>query len=656
MKRFLLSTILIFSLCLAVFFTASRPFVKEGAVAEAGVMDFRGTDFASSVYALAGQWEFYYGEMYTPGDFRSGPMEGGETIDLPGPWLKKGYPRLGYATYRLTVLTDAQEPLLLYVPEIMSSSTIWVNGKELFRAGQVGASPEESITGVRNDILVFPSVGGTTELVIQAANYRMNGSGLFYPMLIGRDTVLLHHVFWQRIAAAAVLGGILLIGIYHLFLFFFRRKERIYLIFSLTCLMAVLRLGMESNGLVQYFRPEGIGFVLSRVFLLLFTLHSLAICLFMLQVFSIRPGRGLRLVYTAGFAVPIIGICLLPYATAVAVMFLVLIPYCVSVVLSVKSGRIGRDPYRLLYLVSMVTFMVYGPVTKTVLEGELYVPGIVPNLFLILSQCVMLSRDYALARSEVERVNENLEHLVEQRTAQLHRANQQLAASQTALREMIANISHDLKTPLTVLNNYLELLGDEGTEASEQERAEYLGIAYHKNLDLQRLIHNLFEVTRLEGGTAVYHIERVSARKLIREAEQKYGDMVRDKGIAFLAEAGEDLTLEIDANKIWSVLDNLIYNALRHTPGGGSISVDIQGDGDTVRIQVKDTGEGIAPEHIPHIFERFYKVSPERGEKDGSSGLGLYIVSTITKAMGGSVEAESVPGEGTVFILTFQGH
>lgn len=616
-------------------------------------MDFTGTDFSSSVYALSGQWEFYYGKMYTPEDFLSGIPKGGETIELPVPWLKIGYPRLGYATYRLTVRTDAEEALLLYIPEIMSSSTVWANGREIFRAGKAGASMEESITGVRNDILVFPS-GGTTELVIQAANYRMNGSGLFYPVLIGRDAVLLHHVFWQRIAVAAVLGGILMIGIYHLFLYFFRHTERIYLIFSLTCLVTVLRLGMESNGLVQYFRPEGIGVVLSRVFLLLFTLHSLSICLFMLQVFSIRPVRLLRLVYTAGFAIPILGVCLLPYATAVSVMFLVLIPYCCSVVLSVKSGRIGRDPYRLLYLGSMVTFMIYGPLTKTILEGELYVPGIVPNLFLILSQCVMLSRDYALARSEVERVNENLEHLVEQRTAQLNRANRQLSASQTALREMIANISHDLKTPLTVLNNYLELLGDDSTVVSDQERAEYLGIAYHKNLDLQRLIHNLFEVTRLEGGTAVYRLEPVSARKLIGEAEQKYGYLVRDKGLTFLAEAEEDLTLEIDAVKIWSVLDNLIYNALRHTPEGGSIGISIRGYEETVRIQVKDTGEGIAAEHLPHIFERFYKVSMERGEKDGSSGLGLYIVRTMTRAMGGSVEAESVLGEGTVFVLTFK--
>ena len=124
-------------------------------------------------------------------------------------------------------------------------------------------------------------------------------------------------------------------------------------------------------------------------------------------------------------------------------------------------------------------------------------------------------------------------------------------------------------------------------------------------------------------------------------------------GLFFTAEADDALKLKIDRNKIWSVLDNLVYNALRHTPEGGSIALGIKRRGDRAVLTVADTGEGIDAGHLPHIFERFYKVSPERGEKDGSSGLGLYIVKTTAEAMGGTVEVESVPGKGTVFTLTF---
>lgn len=97
------------------------------------------------------------------------------------------------------------------------------------------------------------------ELVIQAANYHMNGSGILYSLLIGRDTVLSHHIFRQRMLIALALGGILFMGIYHLFLSAFRRRERTYLIYSVTCLVTTVRLAMKSNNLFQYFLPGGIG-------------------------------------------------------------------------------------------------------------------------------------------------------------------------------------------------------------------------------------------------------------------------------------------------------------------------------------------------------------------------------------------------------------
>lgn len=100
-------------------------------------------------------------------------------------------------------------------------------------------------------------------------------------------------------------------------------------------------------------------------------------------------------------------------------------------------------------------------------------------------------------------------------------------------------------------------------------------------------------------------------------------------------------------------MDNLVYNALRYTPEGGSISITVRRAGKQAELIVADTGEGIAPEHLPHIFERFYKVLADRGEKDGSSGLGLYIVKTTVEAMEGTVSAASTPGIGTIFSLTF---
>lgn len=653
MKRFWLIFILILALCMAVFETVSLPFAAKGPAAQNGILDLQGQDFTDTVFELSGQWELYYGQLKTPGNFQESPSAECEWIDLPGSWTQLDHPELGFATYRLTIQTDSNTPLMLYVPEIISAARIYVNGELLLQTGQVGTDKAASHPAIHNDLLTLLPQDGQLELVVQASNYHLVASGLYYPLLIGRETVLIHHLFWQRTIAAAALGGILLIGVYHLFLYSFRRQQRLYLTFSLICLTSVLRLALETNSFVQFFLPNGMNLFISRVFLLLFMLHSLCISLFMLQVFAIRLPRWLKEIYWACLLLPAAAIVFLPFSLAASSMFLVLPAYIMALVLALRTKKIGRDPYYLLYFGSMVGFIVCAPLTKTVLEGALFLPGIAPNLFLILSQCVILSRNYAETMTESERLNANLENLVQQRTSELHTTNEQLAASQTALREMISAISHDLKTPLTVLNNYLELLGDNALSADEQERLEYLSIAYQKNLDLQRLIQTLFEVTRLESGNIVYNLEWFPVPKLMEEAQQKYAELLRDQEVCFTVHTDTNCMLQIDSSRIWSVLDNLIYNALRYTPAGGSISLTARRMDTSVQLQIADTGQGISAEHLPHIFERFYKVSIERGEKDGTSGLGLYIVKTTVEAMDGTVSVESQPGQGTVFTLTF---
>lgn len=650
MKRFLLILCAILVCCGTVFVTSSMPVVTASLQAEKGVLDLQNADFTSQIYGLDGEWEFYYGALYAPEELPAAPPE---WINLPGPWTRLGHPQLGCATYRLTILTREDDPLLLYIPEIMSSSVIWINGKEIYRAGEPTSSANRAATGVRNELLAVVPQDGRITVDIQAANYYMNGSGVFYHLLLGRDTVLLHRIWGPRMVVAAVLGGILLIGLYNLTLYLFRRREKVYLSFGAMCLITVMRLAMESNAFVQYFRPGGINFVLSRVFLILFVLHSVSIMIFALQAFSVRQGRAFKTLFLLCAALPILAILWLPYARAVVCMFLIMIPFFITIGKSAVNWTKNKNLYQLLYLCSLAVFVVYGPLSKTLLEGEVFIPASVPNLFLVLCQCAMLSQSYAKAHDEVERVNANLEQLVERRTEELDQTNRRLRLSQEALREMIGNISHDLKTPLTVLNNYLELLGDGAMEVGERERTEYLSIAYHKNLDLQRLIRNLFEVTRLEGGTLAYRMKKLSAKKLMEVATQKYAEQAADKGICFSAQGTEGLTVFVDEDKIWSVLDNLVYNAMRYTPSGGQIAMKVLENGGRAEIHVKDTGEGIAPEHLPHVFERFYKVSSARSEKDGSSGLGLYIVKSVTEAMGGTVEVRSAPGEGAEFILTF---
>jgi signal transduction histidine kinase len=233
--------------------------------------------------------------------------------------------------------------------------------------------------------------------------------------------------------------------------------------------------------------------------------------------------------------------------------------------------------------------------------------------------------------------------------------NEETIRSQNWLKDMIGNISHDLKTPLTILGQYLEILDDNTITLDELERTDYVHIAYNKNLNLQRLIRNLFEITRIESSQLVYNMEWQSAEDLASELEDKYAKFLASMDLSFSAICHKPCLIYLDRDKIWSVFNNIVFNAIRHTPHGGSISVTMQYSPDDIAsgvctITIADTGEGIEKQHLPHIFERFYKAS--RARNTGDSGIGLYIDQTNVHNMGGNITVESEPNKGTAFAIT----
>ena len=246
------------------------------------------------------------------------------------------------------------------------------------------------------------------------------------------------------------------------------------------------------------------------------------------------------------------------------------------------------------------------------------------------------------------------------------RENEEAVRLQNTITDMIANISHDLKTPLTVLSVSLDKLRK--VSADNPTKYQYAQVAYNKNLDLQRLIQNLIEVTRIESAQNLYNLELVSLNDILSDIQKKYSDHLENIGLSFdVGSDGGNALILTDISKIWSVFDNIIYNSIRHTQTGGititartkkkTKSTRFAGreaaEDDTVTITITDTGCGIAPEHLPRIFERFYKVEPNSGSQSGESGLGLYIVKSIMEGSRGKVEMISKPGVGASVILTF---
>jgi two-component system phosphate regulon sensor histidine kinase PhoR len=215
-------------------------------------------------------------------------------------------------------------------------------------------------------------------------------------------------------------------------------------------------------------------------------------------------------------------------------------------------------------------------------------------------------------------------------------------------RDFVANVSHELKTPLTSIRGFAETLLED--DPPEPLRRQFLENVRRNTLRLQRLVDDLLDLSRLEAGRWDLQAEPVDVAAAAREAWQAVEPHARGKGVSFgVAGAG---VAAADDQALAQVFQNLFDNALRYTPEGGSVGVEIHTDQGLVHVAVSDTGSGIPARSLPRIFERFYRVDPARSREEGGTGLGLAIVRHLVQGMGGEATAESELGRGTVIRFT----
>lgn len=215
-------------------------------------------------------------------------------------------------------------------------------------------------------------------------------------------------------------------------------------------------------------------------------------------------------------------------------------------------------------------------------------------------------------------------------------------------RELVAGVSHDLRTPLATLQGYIETLLMRDDSLSTEERRQYLETAIRHCVHLGRLIEGLFELAKLESRATAPVREPFSISELVQDVLQKYELRSREKGVRLRTNAGGEIPfVSADIALIGRVLENLIENAVRHTPQGGTVSVDLEAGAAAVTVTVRDTGSGIAAADLLRIFDRYYRAGG--GRPDGHAGLGLAIVRKALELHGSTIDVQSEVGRGTVF-------
>lgn len=218
-------------------------------------------------------------------------------------------------------------------------------------------------------------------------------------------------------------------------------------------------------------------------------------------------------------------------------------------------------------------------------------------------------------------------------------------------QDFIANVSHELRTPLAMMQGYSEALLDEFGDDPEQ-RQELTQIILDETHRMRRLVNDLLDLAQLESGQFQMHTEEVDMSNLIRRIGRKFTTVSNERGVAIQLQVPEGvppLIVQGDSDRLEQVFTNLVDNAFRHTPQGGKILLTLTEEEGSARVSVQDTGEGIPPEDLPFVFERFYKVDKARTRSKGGTGLGLAITRNIVKNHHGDIVVESEVGKGTTF-------
>lgn len=229
-----------------------------------------------------------------------------------------------------------------------------------------------------------------------------------------------------------------------------------------------------------------------------------------------------------------------------------------------------------------------------------------------------------------------------------------LVAADQMRRQLLADVSHELNTPVTAMRGYLETLSMPEMGLDEATRARYLGIVADETARLERIIGDLLDLARLEGGGGSFRPEPVRVADLFARVLGRHERAATDAGVELVTTiaAGAD-AVSGDRVRLEQALENLAANALRHAPRGTAVQLAATADGGTVSLRVTDSGPGIPPEHVARVFDRFYKADESRVAAPGAmggSGLGLSIVKAIVERHGAAVSVESAPGRTTFTI------
>jgi signal transduction histidine kinase len=275
-------------------------------------------------------------------------------------------------------------------------------------------------------------------------------------------------------------------------------------------------------------------------------------------------------------------------------------------------------------------------------------PASAPVALLLTAAAIAIAVALALVRRRLQAV-EAAFALVR---VDLASRDEALRAADRSRRRMLADVSHELRTPLTAMRGYLETLQMSDLDLDEATRERYFHTLERETIRLDRIVEDLLDLARLENGVGALNARMFAVERVFQHVMLRHEHETRTRAIEVDVSVESDADQVVaDPDRIEQVVENLFANALQYTPPGGHIELRAEGDGDAIVLSVVDSGQGIAADQVPFVFDRFYKADPSRRRIAPGSGLGLSIAKAIVERHHGSIGVTSAPGRTTFTIV-----
>ncbi|OZU89394.1 hypothetical protein CIL03_06670 [Virgibacillus indicus] len=632
-----------------------------------------------TIIKLNGEWEFYWHERYGSVDFHGGSgMVEPYIAEVPADWRSykisgEELPSQGFATYRLQIYlpeTELGTYKAIYFSGAASAYSLSVNGEKKFQNGIVGASRAEEEPANKSEMIPFLAESNPVELIVQVSNFSQRRAGISEPVLIGEPEEIIQYREKSIIYRSVIVISLMIIGLYHVVLYLFRKKAYSFLYFAIVCMVVAIRATIIEETLAGYLLPFLNWEVATSLEYLGASLGALFMTLFTYTQFPRDMHRGIRNGISLVLACYSLFVILTPAMiftqTMILLQVLVVAAVLYTLIIYIKVALKKREGS---YLNAVATFILILLVINDVLfyndlirTTELTSVGL---FFFLFTQAIILSKSYStsFARAErlsddLRRLNASLEKQVKNRTLELEMANdelfvtnQKLYESQQSRNKWIRNISHEIAAPLTAIQSYTRGMVD-GVIVPNQR---YTQLIYDQSKYLSRMLHDLHDISEMENNQIKFSMEKVDFRKFTHAIYEKYKWDLQKQGIEFsyndlLSAEVDELFVRIDPIRIEQVIVNLLTNAQRFVGEDGKITLETVMGKDAVIVKVIDNGIGIKEAHQKQLFQRFYK--SRQGKLHNGAGLGLPIAKEIIDYHNGEISVESTLGEGSCFYFT----